>query len=419
MTAHPDGAPARERPGAPSRLLLVVTVLVIAANLRPAITVVGPLIERIGQETGLSAAALGVLGALPVFTFAAVSPFVHLLGRLWGIERVIFAALFVLVLGTLLRAAPGVPYSLFGGTVILAAAIGVINVLVPILVRRDFPERIPMMTGAYTASLTAVAALASGVAVPLADGIGWQYTLASAALVALCAAALWSLRLRSTAGSSRDQQLVHAAHPDAVTSGRALEDQAQERSVWRSGLAWQVTLFFGLQASIFYFLLTWLAAIHTYHGFSERAAGYSVAAYQAIGIIGTLVISRLMQRMDDHRYVVVGLGAGMILGLSGMILLPNLMPWWAMVCGVSSTSTLLVGMTMISLRANSPEQATQLSGMAQGLGYVVAGVLPIMAGNVFDATGSWMLPLYAALGVTVVYTVLGYFSGRDVRIRSR
>lgn len=399
----------RRSSATPTRLLLIVAVLAVGANLRPSITVVGPLIERIGQETGLTAAALGLLGALPVFTFAAVSPFVHLLGRRWGVERVIFFALVVLILGTLLRAAPGLPYSLFAGTMILAAAVGVMNVLVPIVVRRDFPDHVPMMTGAYTASLTAVASLASGVAVPLADGIGWQYTLASVALVTLLAAGLWGLRLRSAPYASSDSQLVNAAP----------SPRDRERSVWHSGLAWQVTLFFGLQASIFYFLLTWLAAIHTYHGFSERTAGYSVAAYQAIGIIGTLAISRLMQRLDDHRYVVVGLGAGMVLGLGGMILLPSLMPWWAIVCGVSSTATLLVGMTMISLRANSPEQATQLSGMAQGLGYAVAGVLPILAGNVFDATGSWTLPLYAALGVTVAYTVVGYFSGRDVRIRSR
>lgn len=392
----------------PSRLLLVATVLVVAANLRPAITLVGPLIERIGAETGMSAATLGVLGALPVFTFAAVSPFVHLLARRWSLEPVISAALLVLVLGTLLRAAPGLPHSLFAGTIILAAAVGVINVLLPIVVRRDFPDRVPMMTGAYTAALTAVASVASGIAVPLAEGVGWQYALASAALVAVIGAGLWSLRLRSR-GSEPHQ-------PQAASSDSPI-DPASERSVWRSGLAWQITLFFGLQASMFYFLLTWLAAIHTDHGFSERAGGYSVAAYQAIGIIGTLAVGRLMQRLADHRWVAVGLGAAMALGLGGMLVLPALMPLWAMVCGFASTSTLLLGMTMISLRATSPEQSTQLSGMAQGLGYLIAGALPVLAGTAYDAAGSWTPSLATALLVTGSYTAIGYFCGRDVQIR--
>ncbi|GAA1804403.1 CynX/NimT family MFS transporter [Nesterenkonia flava] len=393
------------RAAAPSRLLLLATVLVVAANLRPAITVVGPLIERIGSDTGMSAVSLGVLGAAPVFTFAVVSPFVHLLGRRWGMERAIFIALLVLTVGTLLRALPAVPYTLFAGTVLLAAAIGVTNVLVPIIVKRDFPDRVPMMTGAYTASLTAVASVASGVAVPLADSIGWQYALASTALLSLIAAALWSTRL-----ARRDRTSAH------VSAAPASAPAQKERSVWTSGLAWQVTLFFGFQSSIFYFFLTWMASIHTYQGYSERTAGYSVAAFQAIGIVATLVIGRIMQRMADHRMVAVGLGTGMGVGVLGMILFPAVMPLWAVICGLSSTATLMLSMTMISLRANSGEQAAQLSGMAQGLGYIIGGVLPVLGGNLFEVTGSWLPPLYAALVVIAIYTTVGYFAGRNVQI---
>lgn len=388
----------------PSRLLLLATILVVAANLRPAITAVGPLIERIGTESGMSAAALGVLGAAPVFTFALVSPFVHVLGQRWGMERAIFIALLVLAAGTLLRSAPGVPYSLYAGTVLLAAAIGVINVLVPIIVKRDFPERVPMVTAAYTASLTAVAALASGVAVPLAETVGWQLTLASTALLALIAAGLWSTRLRS------------GRVPASSAAESVSAPVAADRSVWTSKLAWQVTLYFGFQSSIFYFLLTWMASIHTFHGFSERTAGYSVAAYQAIGIIGTLVVGRIMQRTKDHRSVAAGLGAAMAVGVIGMIIFPAAMPLWAVTCGLASTATLMLSLTMIALRAGSAKQAAQLSGMAQGVGYIIGGVLPVLAGSLFGATGSWVPPLFAALMVIVIYTSVGWFSGRDVQI---
>lgn len=393
-----------------SRLLLIITVLVVAANLRPALTVVGPLIERVGSDTGMSAAALGILGAVPVFSFAVVSPFVHLMGRRWGLERSIFVALIVLTLGTLLRSAPGVPYSLFAGTVLLSLALGVTNVLVPIVVRRDFPDRVPMMTGVYTACLTALASVASGVAVPLADSVGWQYTLASTAVLALIATGLWSTRLRRS--TPRDTG-------EATLPGTVISPPPRERNVWASPLAWKVTLFFGFQSAIFYFFITWFAAIHTYHGFSERAAGFSMATFQAVGIVATLVLGRLMQRMRDHRMVALGLGAAMGVGIIGMIVAPWLLPLWGIISGLASTSTLLFGLTMISLRSNSAEQATQLSGMAQGIGYLIGGTGPILAGNLFDLTGSWVTPLYATLIVVAIYTTIGYFCGRNVKIEPK
>ncbi|WP_344719705.1 MFS transporter [Nesterenkonia halobia] len=396
-----------EQPGprGPSQLMLLATILVVAANLRPAITVVGPLIERIGDDTGMDPAMLGVLGAAPVFTFAAVSPFVHHLGRRVGRDRAIFLALLTLTVGTLLRAVEVIPSALFLGTVLLAGSIGVINVLVPILVKQDFPDRVPMMTAAYTAALTAAAAAASGTAVPLADALGWQAALAGTGLLALLGAGLWSIRLSRRRGSSAPR-----------ASERVPAAAGEERSVWTSALAWQVTLFFGLQSSIFYFFLTWMASIHTAQGFSERAGGYGVAAFQAVGIVATLVVGRIMQRRDDHRLVAVGLGLAMATGVAGMIVLPPLMPVWAVVCGLASTATLMLSLTMVSLRAGSAAQATRLSGMAQGVGYLIGGVLPVLAGQLFESTGSWEPPLYAALVVIGIYTGLGYVCGRDVRI---
>lgn len=393
-----------------SRFLLVTTLLIVAANMRPALTVVGPLIERIGSDTGLSAAALGLLGALPVFTFAAVSPFIHLLSKRWGMERTIFVALLVLTAGTVLRSLPGVPYTLFTGTVILSAAIAVANVLVPSIVKRDFPDRVPTMTGLYTASFITVAAIASGVAVPVADTVGWQYTLAASAVLPLLAAALWALRMK---GQPEPTLKTPADSP------RKRQSPVKERSVWASPLAWQVTIFFGFQSSMFYFFLTWLAAIHTYHGYSEQAAGISVGVYQAVGVVATLLGGPLMQRMRDHRAVALVLGAGMAAGSLGMIYWPALMPVWSIISGLSSAATLLLALTMISLRTNSSEQAGRLSGMAQGIGYLIGGSGPILAGNLFALTGSWSTPLYVTLGVVVVYTSAGYLASRDVKIEPR
>ncbi|WP_168198554.1 MFS transporter [Nesterenkonia sp. NBAIMH1] len=204
---------------ASSHLALATLVFVAAANLRPAISAVGPLLETIGDETGAGPTALGALGALPVFTFALVSPFVHLLSRRWGMDRTVLAALTVLTLGTVARSAGGEAVPLFVGTLILSAAVAVLNVVLPAVGRRDFPDRVPVMTGAYTAVMTGVAALASSTAVPLSGALNWELALAAAAALSLLAALLWGWRL----GRSGPGEAV-----DSSRTGR--EDSS--RSVW-------------------------------------------------------------------------------------------------------------------------------------------------------------------------------------------
>lgn len=396
---------------APSTLLLAATVLLVAANLRPAITVVGPLVEQIGTGTGLSPTGLGLLGSIPVVAFGAVAPLVHLLAVRWGVERTIFGALMVLVCGTLLRSVPApdaVPYSLtvYAGTAILAAAIGVGNVLVPAVVKRDFPDRVPMMTGLYTAALVGSAATFSAIAVPLSHAVGWNAALASAALFALLAAACWALRLRGSVVSQQDKPTVPVARePVSIT-------------LWRQPLAWQVTAFFGLQSSLFFLLLTWFPAVQTFHGFSADWAGYWLGMFQAVGVVASLVVGQLIQRLRDQRATAAVIACFMVTALLGMILLPGLMPVWALSAGVSSGASLLLGLTFITLRAGTPLQVGKLSGMAQGVGYLMAASGPLLAGMLFERAGTWTPVLWAALAVAVAQGIFGLLAGRDVRLRS-
>ena len=152
-------------------------ILVAAANLRTPLTAVGPVLDRLGEDLDLSPAALGALGAVPMLTFAVVSPLVHRLSRRLGMDRAVLVAMIALALGTALRSIPSIPVSLWTGTVLLAAAIAVANVLVPAILKRDAPGNVPTLTGLYTSVMTAFAALASGVAVPLAIVGGWQLSL--------------------------------------------------------------------------------------------------------------------------------------------------------------------------------------------------------------------------------------------------
>lgn len=414
-----DGPSAR----GPSRLLLVATVLLVAANLRPAMTVVGPLIERIGADTGMSASALGLLGALPVLSLGVFSPLVHRLSSRLGMERSILVALGVLAAGTVLRSvAVGPPplgmTMLYLGTVIIGAAIAVGNVLVPAVVKRDFPDHVPLMTGLYTATLVGCAAAASGVAVPAASQVGWELTLAGASLLAVLSAVVWSRRGRS---EGRAEVVLVAGSADAEPtaqdpSGARQGLGAPRLRLSRSPVAWQVTGYFGLQSAVFYVMLTWLPSIQTYHGISQSAAGWWLAAYQAVGIIASLLVGPLMQRTRDQRGVAVGLAVMMGTGVAGMAFAPELLPLWCLVAGFASGATLLVSLTLVSLRARTPHQASRLSGMAQGLGYLLAGCGPLLAGALVDVAGSWVPVLHVLLGVVVAQGAVGWFAGRRVYV---
>lgn len=395
---------------APSQFLLLGTVLVVTINLRPAITVVGPLIETIGADTGLSPTLLGLLGAIPVIAFALVSPTVHLLGARFGLEPTIFGALLLLTGGTLLRAAPqnlllSTEASLFLGTVVLAAAIGVGNVLVPAVVKRDFPDRVPLMTGIYTATMVGAAAGFSAAAVPLAELFDWPGALAAPAVMALLGAAAWTLRR----GRRRQQRALAARTPAAPSMCTAVIGQP---------LAWQVTVFFGLQSSLFFVLLTWFPAVQTWHGAGQAQAGFWLAVFQAVGVLSSLVIGHIMQRTRDQRGIATVITSFMLIGLLGMIHLPQLMPVWALSCGLASGALLMLGLSFISLRAGTPAQVGRLSSMVQGFGYLLAAAGPVMAGTLYEAAGTWTPVLWACTGLAALLLIAGLFAGRSVQLHS-
>lgn len=394
---------------APGRLLLAVTVLVVASNLRPAITVVGPLLETIGADTGMSPTRLGLLGAIPVIAFGLVSPLANILAARFGAERTIFLALLVLTGGTLLRSAPenlllSTQASLFLGTMLLAAAMGVGNVLLPAVVRRDFPDRVPLMTGVYTATLVAAAAAFSAAAVPLGSALGWQGGLATPALMALLGAGVWQLRRSRRA-------------PSSASTRQTAPESGGKTSVLRQALAWQVTLFFGLQSSLYFVLLTWFPAIQTWHGTAEAPAGYWLGVFQAVGVAGSLTVGQLMQRAWNQQLIAAAVPGLMISGLLGMIALPALMPVWAVVTGLASGSLLMLGLSFISLRSGSPAQVSSLSGMVQGFGYLLAAGGPVLAGMLYEAADSWTPVLWSMVGLASLLLGCGLYAGRNVQLR--
>lgn len=378
-----------------SAALLIVTVLVVAANMRPTITSVGPVIDRIGADTGLGSAALGLLGAIPVLAFAAVSPLVARLSRRIGPEAAVLVALVVLVLATVLRSLPGWTGLLWIGTALIGGAIAVANVLVPAIVKTDFPDRVAVATGAYSSALGLVAAAASGLAIPLAQAAGWRIAVGGWAALAVVGIVVWSLRFGRGSGAR-----LPAAPPSTAP-------------VWRSGTAWWCALFMGLQSTIFYSLVTWLPTLERGTGIAPLVAGWHLSLFSALGVVSGLAITAVLHGRSDLRIPAVAVSAGMAVGMGGLLLVPSLAILWVTVAGLASGASLVIALTFVGIRARTSADSARLSGMVQGVGYLLAALGPFGVGLLLDVTGAWQAGVVAVGIVGLLQCIPAWFAGRD------
>ncbi|TWD75429.1 CP family cyanate transporter-like MFS transporter [Kribbella amoyensis] len=378
--------------------VVTATVFLVALCLRPALTAVGPVLPRIGADEGLGEAAQGVLGALPLLAFAAASPLVHFASRRIGMERTVLVSLVVLAVSSVLRAYTG-QAGLWIGTVVVGAAIAVGNVLVPVILKRDYAAHVSRATGIYTAFITGGAALASILAVPIADAVDWRLSLAVWGGLAVLAAVIWLPR-----------SIRPAPLPVTTT-----EDAAPPVSVWRQPMAWLVTGYMGLQSTSFYLLVNWLPTIEISHGVAERTTGVHLFLFQGFGLIGGLTIPRLMRHPLDQRAGTITASVPIVIALLGLLLAPELAVVWAMLAGLGQGAALVAALTLISLRGRSHHETTQLSGMAQAVGYLLAATGPVIAGYLAERTGGWDATLIVFACLAAVQVGLGIAAGRDTR----
>ena len=381
--------------------MLLVTILVVAANLRPTITAFGSVVGLVAADTGMGAGALGLLGAVPLLTFGVVSPVVHVLTRAIGAERAVLVSTIVLVAATVVRSLPGLA-NLWLGTVVMGAAIAVANVVVPELVKRDFPTDVPLVTGLYSTVLGATAAVASGLALPIAALGGWRLGIGVWGVLSVVAAFVWPLRRRALA----------AREPEVAPSGLPGEG-GPARSVWRSAVAWQVPLIMATQGLTFFLLVTWLPTIEASMGVDPVTAGWHSFLYQIVGIAAGLGVTPFMRGRRDHRAVGVGISLLLIVAVLGLLLAPGLLVLWLVVAGLSGGSSLVLALALVGERSATAADAGRLSGMAQSIGYLLAAAGPWGAGLLYAATGSWSYPLVAVIAVAGVQLVLSLWAGRD------
>lgn len=385
------------------RVLLVVGLLLIAANMRVALTSIGPLLETIRRDVGLSAGQAGFIGTLPLLTFSAISPQVPRLARRFGIDLMLWLAMAALAAGIVLRSLP-VPGLLWAGTVLLGAAIAVANVLMPSMIKRDFPDRIGAVTGVYTTVIGVLASTAAGVAVPLAGVLpgGWRTSLGCWAGFALVALAAWTPQLRGTRRES-------AAEPGS--------EPAKPRAPWRSPLAWEVSAFMALSACGFYTMLAWFPSIVQNTGASEEYAGWMLFVYQIIGVVASASMPLLLARLADQRPIAVGGALVAMVGYLGLLVAPDLTLLWALVTGAGAGTLFFLALAFFSLRAADPRSSASLSGMGQSIGYLFAAAGPVAVGVLHDATGGWTVPLAVLAVLAAAHAVAGLRAGRNAHVR--
>jgi CP family cyanate transporter-like MFS transporter len=379
--------------------LLVAAIFLISMNLRPAITGVGPVLEFIRADTGLSALLAGVLTSIPLAAFAFMSPWAAAIGGKLGVERAIFIALIVLAAGVLLRSAPSL-VALYAGSILLAAAIAVGNVLVPGLIKRDFPDKVGLMTSVYATTLASFASLSSGIAVPLANALpgGWRASLAVWFVPAIMTALILLPLLKN------------ATKPLAAPGTKA------EQSVWRSKLGWNVTLFMGLQSMSFYTVLSWLSSILQDQGYSPISAGWIVAMFPALGIPVGFVFPLMMSRFKDQRALSAFWSLIMLAGYVGLILLPQFTVFWIIVSGIALGFCFPLALAFFALRASDARQAAALSGMAQSVGYGIAAAGPVLFGALHDLTHGWVVALWMLVICAAFQAAVGWSAGRKAHV---
>ncbi|MGF6435869.1 CynX/NimT family MFS transporter [Kosakonia sp. 1610] len=383
------------------RVLLIIGILMIATTLRVTFTGAAPLLDAIRADYGLTTAQTGMLTTLPLLAFALISPLAAGVARRIGMERSLFAALLLICAGIALRSLPS-SLLLFIGTAVIGCGIALGNVLLPGMLKRDFAQHVAKLTGAYSLTMGAAAALGSAAMVPIAQsGAGWHGALLTLMIFPLLALLLWLPRLR------------HGA-PAALSASGALHS----RGIWRSALAWQVTLYLGINSLIYYIVIGWLPSILISQGFSEAQAGSLHGVLQLATAAPGLLVPLVLHRLRDQRAIAALVALLCAAGALGLWLQPGHAAIWTVVYGFGSGATMILGLTFIGLRASSAHQAAALSGMAQSVGYLLAACGPPLMGKVHDASGDWHLPLIACALLSVVMALCGAFAGRDREIVS-
>ncbi|MGV1792109.1 CynX/NimT family MFS transporter [Rhizobium sp. A37_96] len=404
IDAEADEIPTPQAQGGKSpigRFLLGLSLVLISFNLRPVFSSASALLPEIRTGLGLSSFGASILTTLPVVCLGLFSPLAPRLAQRMGTERVLLGMIFLLGLGTALRGFSSVSL-LFFGTALAGACIAIGNVLLPGVVKRDFPDKAALMTGCYTMALCAGAAGAAGFTLPIEHALGGSLggALAAWALPAFVVGLLWLPQVIGTRSQVRRSGF-------RVTG------------LWTDRIAWQVTLFMGLQSALAYCVFGWLVPILRERGLDGVTAGAIVSVSVMVQAAACLVAPHIAVKGKDQRVINVALCVIAVVALLGLLFAPLWMVWfWAVLQGIGQGGLIAVALTVIVLRSPDAHVAAHLSGMAQFVGYLLAAIGPLVVGMIHGWTGSfaWSSVLFVLLGLGAA--INGWFAGRAITVNA-
>jgi len=390
--------PEKKNPGTP---LLILGIILISFNLRPSITAVGPLIPLIREDLDLSNAWAGFLTTLPLLTFATFSLFSSAIGRKLGNARAILLGLVIIGVGTIIRVIGG-SFFLFFGTALTGIGIVIGNVLLIPFIKLKLPHKIGLMTSIYTTGMSLIAAVASGVSIPLADipGFGWRGSLLFWILLIILGIFFWIPQIK------KNKVPVLAENDINIPV-----------NIWKSNLAWQISIFMGVQSLIFFSLITWLPDMLIDRGFTAVQSGYIVSGIQIVGLGGSFLAPLIAVKFKDQIMLGVLLGLGYLLGFTTFFFeYRGLLYAGLTIIGLCLGSSISLAYTLIGLRTHSDKTTASLSGMAQSIGYFLAAVGPLIVGILIDIFADWNLFIGLMMAASAVFLFLATKVGKAVRI---
>ncbi|MGW0631305.1 CynX/NimT family MFS transporter [Streptomyces sp. NPDC002758] len=410
-TADRGTAPAEATPKptiAPTRAwatrLVVVGIVLSALNLRPAVTSLGALLEEVRDGLGMSGSVAGLLTSVPPLCFAVFGVMAPRLARRFGPAAVVGAGMVAITAGLLIRPYTGSTAGFLAASALALMGIAVSNVLMPVIVKRWFPDRVGSMTGLYSMALALGTSAAAAVTVPMTETLGGSWRTGLAVWAGLAAAAVlpWLPLVR-------DRRTAPAPEPVRAAGER----QPAPLQITRSRTAWALAVFFGLQATAAYITMGWMPQIFRDAGVPASTAGVLLAVTMMMGVPLAFVIPRLATRLPHQGPIVLALGASGLVGYAGLYLAPADGAWaWALLLGISNCAFPLA-LTMVGLRARTSAGVAQLSAFAQSTGYLISIPGPLLVGVLYQHSGGWGLPIALMAALMIPQMAVGVLAGRD------
>ncbi|MBF2718802.1 MFS transporter [Psychrobacter sp. NG254] len=384
--------------------LVLCAIILLATNMRAPIVALGSIAPVVQEALDISEFQIGWLGAVPMLTFAIGALISPTIGKRFGLENTLIAMIGLLTAGMIIRTVIPTWSGFLIGTLLLTLAIGFANTLASPVIKQRTPKHIPLITGLFSLTMTVTAGIVAGVVLPLSEQVGWQWALGGWSLLGIFAIVIW-LFLRVRLGSSNHQAIVPSI------------SETSDISMWRTPFAWQIAVFMGLQSLLFYTVASFLPSIWVSKGLSVVSAGQMNSVFQFMAPVSILSLTWLINRGRPIQALAVFAAVLNVVGVLGVSYLSTDLAWlWSGMMGMGCAAIFTLSMMLFSLRTYTTNQASELSGMAQAVGYVIAFFGPLGTGWLHETTSSWSIPLLILLVLMMLNVVIAWLISRPVMV---